>query len=396
MNNNAKMPLPNSVKKAIDILENNDFEAYVVGGCVRDFVMGKMPHDFDMTTNATPAQMLNIFSGYTTIDAGVKHGTVAVMIDSEKIEITTYRIDGEYNDARHPVSVVFSSNLRDDTLRRDFTVNAMAYSEKNGIVDFNGGLCDIENKIIRAVGEPEKRFEEDALRILRAVRFSSVLGFDIEGKTLLAAKKHAGLLKKISAERICEELDKFLAGNNVGFLLDNFAEIFAVVLPEIYPLSQEKRKALDFEFENLFVSYAMLLEGLQHNTVKKICERLKFSNERKKRVLAILSVEKTPLSKLDVKLLLSLIGRECFEDFLKFQKAHSIDVTRAEKFLSEIEEKDECYSLKGLAVDGKDLISIGVTNGEKIGKSLAVLLDKVMREELENTKEALLSYLQQF
>ena len=389
----GKMHLPDSVKIAMDTLCKNGHEAYVVGGCVRDFVMGKAPHDFDMTTNATPDQMLEIFADYTTITAGVKHGTVAVMIDGEKIEITTYRIDGDYNDSRHPESVVFSTSLRDDTLRRDFTVNAMAYSEKDGIVDFVGGLADVERKTIRAVGEAKKRFQEDALRILRALRFSSVLGFEIDGATSLASKECASLLTKISSERVCEELDKLLAGHKVGDLMEEYEAVFSVVLPEIYPITKEKLTALSYGYENVFVSYAILFDGLSREDASMICSHLRFSNERKSRVLAILSFNDIPQSKTELKILLSKIGLDSTLDFLKYKKAFGYDVKKAEEHLLEIEKNNECYSLKMLAVDGRCLMSVGIKTGKEIGKILDELLSLVIRGELKNERSALLEYV---
>ena len=392
----VQMPLSENVLSAMEILKKRGFEAYVVGGCVRDFLMGKKPHDFDMTTNALPEEIIEAFDGYTLITAGVKHGTVAVMINKEKIEITTYRIDGEYNDNRHPDSVTFSSFLRDDTLRRDFTMNALAYSDSEGIVDFNGGISDISDKIIRAVGEPQKRFEEDALRIMRAIRFSCTLGFEIEEKTARKAYECSKLLKNISAERICEEMDKLLTGFLAGDCINKNNTVFSVIIPEVFPMSETKIRALNSKYVNPVVSYAMLFDGLDSETATKLCCFLKFSNERKKKVLALLSCENIPKTKIETKMYLKTFGVETAQDFLTYKSAYGFDVTKAEKCVQEIVGNNECYSLKQLAISGSDLISLGITNGEKIGKILSDTLLKVIGGELENKKESLIKYVNDF
>ena len=204
--------IPQYAKKSLEILEKNGFEAYIVGGCVRDFLMNKTPHDFDITTNARPQDTKKCFDGYRLITNGEKHGTIAVVIDGEVVEITTYRIDGSYSDSRHPESVTFSKNLSEDLSRRDFTVNAMALDKNGEIVDLFGGRSDIENKIIRTVGNPSDRFEEDALRIMRALRFASLLGFEIDPETSEQIHKKAYLLKNISIERIRDEFMKLVCG----------------------------------------------------------------------------------------------------------------------------------------------------------------------------------------
>ena len=219
MDKKLNMPLPPEVTEIIERLENHGYEAYVVGGCVRDFVCKRKIHDYDITTSATPEETKNVFSDMRVIPTGERHGTVSVIfndksIKEKQIEITTYRIDGEYTDSRHPTEVRFTRKLAEDLSRRDFTVNALAYNPRVGIVDIFGGIDDIKNKIIRAVGDAKKRFEEDALRILRALRFSSVLGFEIEKATSDALISHAHLLSHISAERIREEFSKLLLGEN--------------------------------------------------------------------------------------------------------------------------------------------------------------------------------------
>ena len=210
---------PEKILKAIALLESNGYSAYTVGGCVRDSVMGRAPNDWDMTTSAAPDETREVFKDFHTVATGIKHGTVTVLIDSEPVEITTMRVDGKYSDNRHPESVSFTKRIEDDLSRRDFTVNAMAYNPKTGVVDPFGGQNDIKNKIIRCVGNPDTRFGEDALRILRAIRFSSVLGFDIDKKTSQSIIGNRSLLQNISKERIRVELIKMLCGQNVEKIL---------------------------------------------------------------------------------------------------------------------------------------------------------------------------------
>ena len=388
-----KMPLSENVLTAMKILKKHGFEAYVVGGCVRDFLMGKEPHDFDMTTNALPEEIMAAFDGYTLITAGIKHGTVAVMINKEKIEITTYRIDGEYTDNRHPEKVTFSACLRDDTLRRDFTMNALAYSEEEGIVDYNGGIADVNNKLVRAVGEPIKRFEEDALRIMRAIRFSCVLGFEIEENTAREAQECSKLLKNISAERICEEMDKFLSGIRAGDCLNKFQSVFCEIVPDLFPLSESKINALNAQYVNSVVSYAILFRGIEIETVAKICRFLKFSNERKNKVLAILSCDAIPETNVEAKSLLQSLGPETIKDFIAYNSAYGFDMEKIEKYVEQILENGECYSLKQLAINGRDLLSLGISDGARIGNILSCVLLKVVCEELENDKEILINYV---
>ncbi|MBQ5565782.1 MAG: HD domain-containing protein, partial [Clostridia bacterium] len=228
--------LPDEVKTAIEKISKNGFEAYIVGGCVRDSLLGKTPKDYDITTSASPQEVEKIFSDCRVIETGIKHGTVTVLINSMPLEITTFRIDSEYVDNRHPESVTFTKSLREDTARRDFTMNAIAYNNFTGICDFYGGETDIKNKIVRCVGNPDLRFNEDALRIMRAIRFSSVLGFEIEENTRSSIFKNKELLKNISSERIAAELVKLLCGKNAKKVLCEYIDILGVVMPELLPM----------------------------------------------------------------------------------------------------------------------------------------------------------------
>ena len=215
-----KISIPSGAKYIIDKLYDNGFEAFVVGGCVRDSLMGNEPKDWDITTSASPIEVKNLFK--KTVDTGIKHGTVTVLIEKIGYEVTTYRVDGEYKDSRHPEEVIFTKNLKEDLRRRDFTINAMAYNDKVGVVDEYKGMEDLHNKIIRCVGVPSERFDEDALRILRAIRFSAQLGFDIENNTKAAIKEYASTLKNISAERIKVEIDKTLMSKNTIKIYDAY------------------------------------------------------------------------------------------------------------------------------------------------------------------------------
>ena len=235
--------IPQFVRTALDRLNECGYEGYIVGGCVRDSLLGKKPHDYDVCTNCTPDKMLEVFANFRTIETGLKHGTLTVLIESEPVEITCYRSDGEYIGHRKPAQVTFESSLEEDLKRRDFTVNAMAYSPKEGLIDLYGGQGDLEKGIIKCVGEPEKRFDEDALRILRGLRFSSCLGFEIEEKTSKAILEQRELLKSISAERIASELKKLLCGKGARKILLDYREVIAVFIPEL-------RESFDFRQNN--------------------------------------------------------------------------------------------------------------------------------------------------
>jgi tRNA nucleotidyltransferase (CCA-adding enzyme) len=231
-----KMDLPDEVRIAIDSLERHGYEAYVVGGCVRDSLMGRTPHDWDITTNATPDMIQEVFRGYRQALDGLKHGTVTIIIDRKPVEITTYRIDGKYSDGRRPDRITFTSDLTEDLARRDFTINACAYG-RGGLIDPFSGAHDITDRSVRAVGDPVARFEEDALRILRAMRFASELSFSVESQTKKAMHECKHMLAKISQERITDELSKLLLGNNVGNVLEEFRDILLFIIPELQPLA---------------------------------------------------------------------------------------------------------------------------------------------------------------
>ena len=387
-----KIELPKYIKSLIDLLNSKGYEAYAVGGCVRDCVMGRVPNDFDMTTNATPDEMLTVFSKYKVIETGLKHGTLTIISEDIPVEITTYRVDGEYHDSRHPDKVYFTRNLKDDVSRRDFTVNAMAYNDKTGIVDFYGGINDINKKLIMAVGDADKRFKEDALRIIRALRFASVLCFDIEETTAFAARKNAELLKNISAERIHVELKKLLQGKNAIKILKQYSDILAYVSKEMFSFCTEKLKNLSDAPDDVNVFFAFLLVGATEREVNDALSRLKFSNAERKEITELLLLEQKdiPKNKIEMKLFISETDIELVPKYLTLLSALGEKASSAEKYYGEIRDNKECVYISDLKVNGNDLSKAGISKGEKMGRALKFLLCAVINGEVENEKEALL------
>ena len=431
------MVIKKSASLAINLLKKSGYEAYLVGGCVRDMLMGIPAHDYDITTSATPEQTLNVFKNYRTIETGIKHGTVTVIIDKEPIEITTYRIDGEYKDNRHPSDVTFSRNLRDDLLRRDFTVNALVYNEDEGVIDLFDGKKDIENKIIRAVGDAEKRFCEDALRILRGIRFSSTLGFDIEQNTKNAMLKCSHLLHNIAKERINVEIEKFLLGKNVKrAILENY-EILGELIPEIklmYGFNQESKYHIYDILEHTantvensprasHIRLAALLhdagkvytfsrdemgEGHFYGHGEKSAEiareflnKYKYDNFTKIEVYNLVKFHDlyTEPSRVLIKKRLNRIGKDRFLSLIKLQKADKMSQnpeTAEISTLGEVEKiaieiaSEECFSLANLDINGTDLIKEGFFAGKEIGEILNLLLNEVIEEKIPNEKNALM------
>ena len=414
--------LPSQVNKALGLLNGAGFEAFTVGGCVRDSLLGVTPYDWDITTSAAPEETERVFDGFRIIETGLQHGTVTVLIDGMPLEITTYRVDGAYSDNRHPDSVSFTRNLKDDLSRRDFTVNALAYNPEKGLVDCFGGIEDLNRKIIRCVGNADERFNEDALRILRAIRFSSVLGFKIENKTSESVFKNKELLNKIAKERIRVELVKLLNGKDVKRVLLDYREIIAVCIPEI-------KKTFDFPQNTPYHCYdvythtaytveaapeefkmAMLLHdiakpdcrttdenGIDHfkGHPKKsseeafgILKNLKFDNASIDRTVKFIAVhdEKLPRSLTEALRLMKRIGRDGYEYLITAKYAdnqgkadkHSGEdlLLNMQKYLNEINEKNLCYCVKQLDITGKNLIEAGIPEGR-----------------CENKKEKLLEFL---
>ncbi len=424
-----RIQLPKDVDYIIKELQKHGFEAYAVGGCVRDVILGRVPEDWDITTSASPLQVKEIFR--RTIDTGILHGTVTVMFDKTGYEVTTYRIDGEYEDNRHPKEVTYTPYLSEDLMRRDFTINAMAYNDESGLVDIFEGLKDLEEGRIRCVGSAGKRFDEDALRILRAVRFSAQLGFTIEEETLAAARKMADHLRNISAERIRTEMNKLLLSPNPDRLLIAYElGITKVVLPEFdYEMGNKKsaflgeepfgkfalrciklleskgtayRKDLR-EKERLVIAWAILLHGLSANEAKEVLKRLKFDNETIDYAYRLITWHNHEfiLTPYGMRKAVSNIGKDLMdllfymrkililgeEDSLDHEKGEAFNL--AQRLYEEILEKNECVELKSLMVNGKDLIEIGIKPGKNMGLVLKELLEAVLRDPSLNTRESL-------
>ena len=382
--------IPKEIQFIIDTLVKNGFEAYLVGGCVRDMLMDIPPHDYDITTSAPPEAILTLFE--KTVPTGIKHGTVTVINGGIAAEVTTYRADGDYTDHRRPKSVTFVKSLKEDLARRDFTVNAIAYNKTKGVKDFFGGIKDINNKILRAVGEPKKRFREDALRILRLFRFASVLEFTPEKETLNAALKCAPLLESISAERISSELRKAINGKKPAALKPltdirglEFIGIKAPDYSKIIPLQGEGLALFGF----LYSSTDNLISAL---------EFLKPSNKEKKLYQNILTLLSLPLpqSKEEIKEMLFKTDPCSVEKYLYFKNSYfGTDTQNAFNMLSEITENGEPYRISDLKIGGKNLINMGVS-GEKIGETLEYLRGLVVINPEQNRKSILLQKSEEF
>lgn len=391
-----KVYIPDDVKFIIDELEKSKFEAYIVGGCVRDSILGKIPNDWDVTTSALPSDMKRIFK--KTFDTGIEHGTVTVVINKKNYEVTTFRIDGEYEDLRHPKKVEFSNYLQDDLSRRDFTINAMAYSEKNGLVDLFDGIKDLELRMIRCVNSPKKRFMEDALRILRAVRFAVVLNFSLEENTKKYAMDLSETLNYISKERIREEFNKIIICDNIN-KFDILVE--TNILKEIYePLTKLDFKILKEYFlklgknKDLELKLALILHKMENP--KEYFSYLKYDNFTRDNVINILfQVENLykNYEKIDLYFLrkhLSKYGIFNYEKVLKLLEViYEIDVLELyNKYLLILNNKDPLV-IKDLDIKGNELKEMGIKEGKRIGEILNMLLDEVHKEPEKNSNSVL-------
>lgn len=434
-----KIQLPEKVNQIIHTLQQNGFEAYAVGGCVRDSILGRVPDDWDITTSATPLETKALFS--RTFDTGIEHGTITVLLDKEAFEVTTYRVDGKYEDSRHPSEVTFTRSLSEDLLRRDFTINAMAYNDDEGIVDIFGGMEDLQNRTIRCVGNARARFGEDALRILRAVRFAAQLGFEIEEETQKGIRELAPTLANISAERIQVELIKMLVSPN-PMMLRRAHElgITKVILPEFdemmsttqenphhkYTVGEHTLHAIANIRADKVLRLTMLFhdvakpmmktideKGVAHffmhdvkgsEMTKQILRRLKFDNDTTNKVVKLVHFHdyRMPVQSKNVRKAISKIGEELFPLYLEVRMADTLaqsDYQLQEKIQNikdvrvcyeQILERKECVSLKTLAVTGSDLIESGMKPGKEIGEMLNKLLQIVIEKPEYNTKEILL------
>lgn len=438
-----KIQLPEKVNTIIQALQEHGYEAYAVGGCVRDSLLGREPGDWDITTSASPDETKKLFA--RTVDTGIEHGTVTVLLGKEGFEVTTYRIDGKYEDSRHPTEVIFTRNLREDLLRRDFTINAMAYNDTEGIVDIFGGMDDLKRKIIRCVGNARERFGEDALRIMRGVRFAAQLGFSLEKETKEAMTELAPTLEKISAERIQTELVKLLVSDSPELIREAYhLGITAVILPEFdemmrtgqetkyhrYDVGEHTVQAVCNVPPDKVLRLTMLLhdvakpemktvdaDGTAHfkghdirgeQKAKEILRRLKFDNDTIHKVTKLVRWHdyRMPAEKKNVRKAMSKISAELFPMYLLVKRAdilaHSMyrreeeleNLSGLQKCYEEIVADHECVSLKQLAVTGTDLIGIGMKPGKQIGEVLNELLRIVLEYPEFNNKEHLLRFVQ--
>lgn len=431
---------PDYVSEALERLYNAQKEAYVVGGCIRDNLLGKTPHDWDITTNATPDEISAIFCNYPIITTGEKHGTISPIINHNVVDITTFRHDGTYSDYRHPDDVVFSHHLKDDLSRRDFTINAMAWSEQTGLVDYFNGYQDLQLKQIKTVGNPTQRFQEDALRIMRCVRFSSSLEFIPTAETLLAANSLSPLLQHIAVERIQAELNQILCTTSVAFYLNLFQPILFEIIPELKPLDGFEQYTKYHQFDvwqhtlqtiqaapnDLILRLAMLLhdigkpltftrspDGVGHfkgheqvsqELAQIILKRLRYSKQVVSQVTRLIEFHSITIAptKKNVKKWIVHLGNSTFYQLLLVMQADASgksiqykqiqleEIQIIKEIADEILSEGSCLSLKQLQIDGKDLLNLGIPQGVQIGMLLDSLLQKVLDGTLNNSRKDLI------
>ena len=394
MTGSDSVQIPQYVKNVLNCLKNGGYEGYMVGGCVRDSIMGCTPNDYDITTNATPEEMLICFEGWRVIPTGLKHGTVTVISDGNNIEVTTYRVDGEYEDNRHPRQVTFTSRLEDDLARRDFTVNAMAMDAEGNICDPFGGMADIRNRVMRSVGDSSVRFGEDGLRILRCLRFASVLGFEIELDTAEKVHHCRHLLDNISKERIMTELKKLLCGMSAPRICSEFGDVICQILPELSEAydGDEISVRLDRAYIDIYVRLALLLLPLGADGAGRALRRLKCDNMTYDRVKLLISEADLPenTDRITLKKYLSRMDGDSFVMLTHFVSAiDGKDRSVLRHMSDKIVASGECVSIPQLAVSGSDIITLGAV-GVQIGEILKKLLDSVICETLPNSKDLLL------
>ncbi len=434
-----KIEIPDNARKILNTIHEAGFEAYVVGGCVRDSILGRTPGDWDITTSAKPGDIKKLFK--RTIDTGIEHGTVTVMMNHEGYEVTTYRIDGEYADNRHPKEVIFTASLTEDMQRRDFTINAMAYNDEEGLIDRFGGLGDINKKLIRCVGNPEERFGEDALRIMRAIRFSAQLGYEIDEDTKKAISLLAPTLEKISAERIQVELVKLLVSDNPDKLIDAYKlGITKVILPEFDVCMETEQNTIHHAYnvgehivksiQNIEPDKLLRITMLFHDIGKpathtqdekgtshfygheavsakmavEILKRLKFDRDTMDRASNLIKYHdmRFEITPYNVRKSIYKLGEKDYPLIFKVKKADTLAqsmyqrqekiawIEELEKQYNEIIKSGDCLSLKTLAVNGKDLMEIGMAPGKQLGTILQSMLKDVLKYPEHNTKEYLL------
>ena len=431
--------IPEQVSTILAKLQESGYEAYIVGGCVRDALLGREPNDWDITTSALPMDVKRIF--VKTVDTGLQHGTVTVLAGGKGYEVTTYRVDGVYEDGRHPKAVTFTPSLREDLQRRDFTINAMAYREPGVLVDLFGGQKDLADGVIRAVGDPVQRFSEDALRILRAIRFSAQLGYRIEDETLRAASELAVNLRKISAERIRVELEKTITSDHPALLRTAYeAGITAMFLPEFdqcmetrqnnphhcYTVGEHILKSMELNRNDRILRLTMLLhdvgkpaclttdeQGIDHfyghqevsaSMAQAILKRLKYDNDTIRKVVKLVRCHdmQIRLTAPAVRKAVVKIGEDLFPLFLEVKQADLLAqstyqredkqeiLDEVKRLYAQIIDRGDCLNLKHLAVNGSDLVRMGVRPGREVGDILARMLNDVLDVPSHNDKDYLL------
>ena len=434
-----KIAVPAFPAALLQALNGCGFEAYLVGGCVRDSLCGRQPVDWDITTSASPDQVKNALRRYHVVDTGVTHGTVTAVCDNQAVEITTFRVESSYSDHRHPDAVRFTLDLKEDLARRDFTINAMAYHPNTGVIDFFGGQQDLGRRQLRCVGTPSLRFEEDALRILRALRFASALGFRIEPQTAAAVHQQCALLRTVAAERVYSELTKLLCGDGVRAVLTDFADVIGVCIPELldcvgfaqqtpyhnFDVYEHTVRALAALPSCAYLRWAMLLHDIgkpraftldaQHQAhfyghekisaemAERILRRLRAGNKLIERVTLLIRHHDADLEPTEPCLSrwLNRLGDEALLQLILLQKADDsaksamvrFRMSNADRLYALAEElvaRGTCYSLKTLAVNGNDLLALGYTPGAPLGDALERLLQEVMAQRCPNEREALL------
>lgn len=437
--------LSSSIEYVLSTLKNNGYEGYIVGGCVRDILMGMTPHDYDITTNATPEQVKLCFAHNRVIETGIRHGTVTVVVSGENVEITTYRVDGEYKDNRHPDKVCFSTRIEDDVKRRDFTVNSIAYNPEKGFVDLFNGRQDIEKGIITCVGDADERFNEDALRILRALRFSSVLGFDISKETAESIHRNKELINNVSPERIWTEFKKLICGKNVHMIMSQYVDVIGVFMPEIlemvgfeqnnpyhcYDVFEHTLHAIDNAPDDIIIRLSALFHDIgkpdtytedengghfySHAKISEdiacsVLTRLRCDNYTKQRVCTLVKYHDRQIdeNKKAVKRLLLQLSFDGVRDLLTLKRCDNLAqvprireercayLDRIRLLVDEIESEGACLSLRTLNINGNDLKSLGIAEGRLIGEVLNSALKMVIDEKLPNEKEKLLNFAAEF
>ncbi len=445
----SNINIPSDAKEIISTLEQSGFEAYVVGGCVRDSLLGLEPHDWDICTSATPEKVMSCFSRKKIVGTGMKHGTVTVLTEDNGYEVTTFRIDGGYSDRRRPDNVMFTTDICKDLARRDFTMNAIAYNDHTGLIDPFGGKKALRDRVISCVGNPSDRFGEDALRIMRALRFASTYGFCIDSRTEAAIHQLAPTLCNISSERINTELCKLLCGRGVLDVLLNYSDVITNIIPELAPCVGFEQNnpyhqynvydhiahaVANYKGDDISVKVALLLHDIgkpqcytedergghfyghswaqcpSHDIADVVTKRLRFDNKTRNEVLDLVLyhdsvIEPTPKT---VRRWLNKIGEARFRQLLQVRmadiKAHAegTQKSRIERclalgtILDEVIVEEQCFSMKDLAISGRDILSLGIPQGKRVGMILQHLLDMVIDTQLSNEPSDLINEAQRY